>query len=311
MSEQISRFHLNTKQLFLTYPQCPETKDELLFFFQQLFSANLDKYIIAHEHHANGDHHLHAYVKLRNAYQTRSPNCLDFYPRPPATTFYHGNYQGCRSTKRVMDYCTKEEDYIANFDVGAIATKSNRAEIAKKLVGEKRPLHSLLEEYPQLIFGYKNLKMDLTIYQEDIAPEKDNLPIYLPNPWGRVLHSAKNSKRRHYWIFSRRPNFGKTYHFAIPLTKEFRAIIATGDLHYWNVNKHTQCVILDDYNTAKLKWDSLNQLADGTYQFRVAYRGVVVLARYLVVILSNQSIRDLYPNMNEFIYERFQEIELV
>jgi len=30
---------------------------------------------------------------------------------------YKGNYQGCRSCNKVIKYCTKEDNYLSNFDV--------------------------------------------------------------------------------------------------------------------------------------------------------------------------------------------------
>lgn len=300
-------FEINSSQLFLTYPQCNLSKEDALDILQSLVT-NIDKYCVAHELHANGDDHIHVYLKLSDAVRFRRPDCLDLVT---VDKVYHGNYQGCRSAKNVLKYCTKKEDYISNMDVAAaLGSKSNRRAIAEEIILKKRPLHEVVVDNPQLLFGYTRLKLDVTVYQEDTAPQKDDLPPFLPNPWGRVLPSFKNSKRRHYWIYSRTPNFGKTYHFAKPLAAEYRATIATGDFTYWTVDRHTQLVILDDYNTAKLKWDGINQLADGTFQFRLFQRGVVVLAKYLVVILSNQPIFELYPHMNTFIYERFYEIEL-
>jgi len=132
----------------------------------------------------------------------------------------------------------------------------------------------------------------------------------LPNPWGKLFETFPNSKRRHLWIWSDGPNFGKTTGFALPLCKQFNAIIATGTLRYWNVTRHTECIILDDYNTPQLKWSTLNQICDGTYSFDVIYKGSIMLDKYILIVLSNNSISSLYPNMNQYLYERFNEIKL-
>lgn len=307
-------FEINAKQLFLTYPQCPATKEDALHYLLALFGGieAVDKYVVAHEHHQNGDDHLHVYLKLKEPYRSRSANCFDLIS-PDGSEVFHGNYQGCRSAKNVVKYCTKKDDYISNFDVSELVDKSTGMKklVAKKLVLEKRELTEVVLDHPELLFGYTRLKIDLNTLKEDIGPQKEDLPDLLPNPWGRLLYSNLQTKRRHYWIFSRQPNKGKTFHFALPLKNKYRTVIATGDFQYWNVDSHTQLLILDDYNSAKLKWDAINQLCDGTYQFRVAYRGVVTVAKYLVVILSNQPISELYPFMNQFLYERFEEVEIV
>ncbi len=146
--------------------------------------------------------------------------------------------------------------------------------------------------------------------KENSASPKPSLPMWLPNPWGKVLPSFKKSKKRHYWIYSDGPNYGKTTGFAKPLEKEYRCVIQAGDFSSWNVSGSVECIILDDYNTPALKWSTLNQLCDNTYSFRVLYSRPKRLDNFLVIILSNFSIKDLYPNMNIFLYERFNEIKL-
>lgn len=298
-------FQLNTSQLFLTYPECSIDKSQALSILRETIkSADNDilQYIVASELHANGHQHLHCYFKLVRAFRTTNPRVFDLQDN-------HGNYQGCRSAKAVIKYCTKEEDYLSNIDVGTLlSSKSNRVAIARRLLNED--LVKVIQDEPQLLFGYSKLKLDLTILKEDMEPEKPDLPVFLPNPWGKVLLSFRHSKRRHYWIWSRQPNKGKSYHFARPLADEFRAVIQSGDFTYWNVGKHTQLIIIDEYNHALLKYSALNSMCDGTYCFKVIYRGLINIEKFLVIILSNQPICEMYPNMNALLYERFNEIEL-
>lgn len=298
-------FQLNTKQLFLTYPQCPLPKQEALDYLLTLLDEyNVLEYIVAHEHHANGADHLHCYFKLELPYRTRDSTALDIGT-------HHGNYQGCRSAKNVVRYCTKEEDYLSNFDVAAVVNKkSNRRMVAEELLLKKRPLVDVIQDHPELIFGYTKLKLDLIALQEDLAVQKNPLPTWIPNPWGKLLPSFKSSKKRHYWIWSDGPNYGKTTGFAKPLAEEYDAVIQTGDFFYWNVTRSTECLILDDYNTAKLNWSSLNQLCDNTFAFRVFQRGSITLKKYVLIILSNAPISELYPNMHLYLYARFNEIKL-
>lgn len=141
--------------------------------------------------------------------------------------------------------------------------------------------------------------------------ERAELPTFLPNPWGLLIPSRKQCKRRHYWIFSRNPNKGKTYHFALPTSKSYQAEIICGDTTYWNVTLRTQCLLFDEFNTAKYKWDTLNSMCDGTFIFRRMRQCSINLNQPLIIILSNQSISELYPHMNVFLYERFNEKELI
>lgn len=299
------RFQLNTKQLFLTYPQCTVTKEDALMLLQaRLAQYSIEKYIVAHEHHANGDDHLHCYFKLSEPYRTTDPKDLDI-------SGFHGNYQGCRSAKNVIKYCSKAEDFLSNFDIGDVINGDSKTKIAMQRVLAGDSLTDVVLEHPMLLKGYRNLKLDIEAYREDLVPNKPDLPGYLPNPWSLLLFSFQHLKKRHYWIWSSEPNKGKTTKFAKPLCDQYRGEIHTGDFRYWNVSRHDQFLVLDDYNTPKLKWDALNQLCDNTYQFSKIYVGNVKITNpYIVIVLSNSSIDTLYPYMNKFLYERFDEIEL-
>lgn len=117
-------------------------------------NGNVLEYVVAHELHANGDHHLHMYIKLEKGVDTRDPHFADIGG-------YHGNYQGCRSAKNVLVYCTKAEDYISNIDVANIVAKTNtKKKIGVRLLA-REPLARVVEDCPELIFGYKRLKLDV------------------------------------------------------------------------------------------------------------------------------------------------------
>lgn len=302
-------YQLNSSQLFLTYAQCSLTKERALALLSDKFmDHDVLEYVVAEEKHANGDPHLHCYFKLGKAWRTRDPLSLDI-------AGFHGNYQGCRSAKNVMKYCTKEENYVANIDVAALLHKtSSREVIAKKLIFEGKSLTQVVQEHPALLFGYSKFKLDLQEFQADVEAETaPAFPEYLPNPWGKTLASFRANKIRHWWIYSDGPNYGKTTGFAIPLVKKFGATIQAGDSMYWNVSKNLKCLILDDYNSARFSWNTLNQLCDNTFSFRVFMKGCIVPEnKYVVIILSNRSIVDLYPRTdeNQYLYARFEEVKL-
>lgn len=297
-------YEINSRKLFLTYPQCSLTKQEALALLQALFP--IDEYVVAHELHASGDSHIHCYIKLGSAV-----NCHFRNAKFADIGGFHGNYQGARSVKNVLKYCTKQEDYISNIDVSTLLdSKSKRKAVYADLINRKRTLVDVIGDDPSMLPGYTKLKLDLTNYLKDQSQKiKDPIPDYLPNPWGLVLSTRVQGKKRHYWIYSDKPNLGKTYKFAKPLAEKYRCDLVT-DFVYWSVTSDTRCIVLDEYNSAKLKWDELNRLADNTYGFRLFHQGILYIENYLVVILSNQSINTLYPFKNEFIYSRYNEIKL-
>lgn len=299
-------FQLNSSKLFLTYPECPIPKEDAYGILQYLFH-NWKDWIIAEELHQNGNKHLHCYISFAEPYRTRNPNFADL---SYDGALFHGNYQGCRSTKAVIKYCTKEENYISNMDVAAILnSKSSRKVIATKLIKDKLPLEDLVQEFPELIFGYKKLKSDLDEYKHDTDYVRTDLPGWLPNAWGKVLPLCLRKKRRHYWIYSDEPNKGKTT-FAKELEQMYCVCLQCGDFSYWRISGRERIVILDEFNTAKLKYSEINAMCDGTFGYRVFQGGLKRLKDPFILILSNQSIASMYPFMNSLLYARFNEIKL-
>lgn len=300
-------YQLNASQLFLTYPQCPLSKEfareDLTARFEAL-GLEVKEYVVAEELHKNGDPHLHCYFKLSAPFRTRDQHALDLRG-------FHGSYEGCRSAKNVIKYCTKDDNFTANIDVAALLSKkSSRQRIAEAIVNEGKALKEVIQDHPALIYDYDKLTRCIDTWKSECTPSKPPLPQWLPNPWGKLLPVFPDRKRQHYWIWSRRPNLGKTTMFAKPLVSEYNAVIQSGTFQRWNVTRFTQCIILDDYNTAALKWNELNQMCDNTYCFSVIYKGIITPEKYIMIILSNVSLDTLYPHMNVFLYERFKEIEL-
>lgn len=316
-------FRLSTKQLFLTYPQCNLSKENAWIHLEELLRPKkIIQYVVAHELHLNGDDHLHCYIKLEKVVETQNEKYFDLPKTLVAadgdnsntSLFWHGNYQGCRSMKNVLKYCTKKEDYISNFDVDDVLNKGSNTKkiIAQQIMSGLETELTILEKYPQYLFGFKRFKEDIDLWRSLIPTKKVHLPYWIPNPWGYVLPYKRNQKRRHYWIFSTQPNKGKTTFFAEPLVKEYNIHFKTGgEFTYWNLRGDEEGIILDEYNHAYLKWDKLNSMADGLAEYRRCGSSNICLKKPLLIILSNRSIKDLYPNRNDLLYARFNEKEIL
>lgn len=301
-------FQLNSCQLFLTYPHCSLSHQVVLEKLQASF--HIVQYCIAIEAHADGTPHLHCYLKLDKSYphRWRDPRFADLFG--PNGERYHGNYQGARSVNAVLSYVRKDSNFLSNIDLTRkLRCGVNRLEVGQALLG-KRSLTVMVKENPSLLFGYARLKLDLLTFFQDDQDPNNPLPPFLPNPWGLVLPSYKNSKRRHFWLWSVQPNVGKTFKFAKPLRDEYGVALFSSRPTYWNVVPHTKCIILDEFNFAWFKFYELNSLCDGTFSFRRFQQGELFLNDPLIIVLSNNSISSLYPNMNNLLYERFNEKKL-
>lgn len=293
-------FRLDAKSFFLTYPQCPLSKAEVLEELEKK-PVSIKYYCIAQELHADGNPHIHVLLLLELKKHTTNPKYFDILG-------HHGNYQAARSKEKIYDYITKADpeplSNLAPEDVYGLKTKAvKRAVIAKELI-EGAKLSDTVEKYPQILFGLNRLKQDIATYEEEKL-EVRNCPDWIPNPWGLLISSKMGCKRRHWWIYSTQPNRGKTT-WAKSLKSSFGAHLKSGDFTYWNLSGKESILLLDEYNVAGIRYHQLNQICDGTFEFRVFMAGLRRLEGLrLVIVLSNHSLTDLYPFMANLLLTRF------
>jgi len=94
-------FQLRTRNLFLTYPQCPIELNEAMRLLKLLFARWEPKTIIVgQENHQETGQHLHVLVVLSRIIQTRNARFAD-------VNGYHGNYQVARSVRETARYITR------------------------------------------------------------------------------------------------------------------------------------------------------------------------------------------------------------
>lgn len=314
MNETNEKKRMCGKKFFFTFSQCPAPQKVLYDKVYSTFPDNIDRLIVGRETHQDGNYHLHGAVWLKKRIdRVWDPRILDF-------TYdgenYHPKLEVLKNDIGARLYVCKEGDVLANFNW--LEWKSKRegkgktAKIFDEVINKKRPLLEAIKEVDLgMIRSYTSLKNNLNEFLRDCEDNRIQLPTFLSNPWGKCLITRRKSKKRHYWIYSRLPNKGKTTMFAEPMEEAYRVVIKTGDFQYWRVQDNTECIILDDYNGAKLKYYELNQMCDGSFEYRIFQGGLKKLKKPLIIVLSNQCIKDLYPNMFELLYARFNEIELV
>jgi len=104
-----SKFRLNCRQLFLTYPKMENSKEEVL---EALRAKKLDirDYIVSRELHEDGTPHIHVYLCLNSVINYKDPKCLDILGQ-------HGSYESTRSRKATLKYLAKGGDFITNLHV--------------------------------------------------------------------------------------------------------------------------------------------------------------------------------------------------
>lgn len=308
-----SKFQINSSKLFLTYPEADGiTKEGLYDFLSNELQDQPEEILVAQEHHKNGHVHFHAYLAFTEPFRTRNPRFAD-YTAPDGRCF-HGNYQGCRSKKNVVKYCTKEDDFKANFDVAAsISGGESRTKIFGKRIMAGEDFNEVMQEFPEYIKGYKRLKEDVAAYQTDQQERSTiiELPGEVPNPWGQTYLVDTDVKRCHYWFFSKEPNKGKTTGVVNPLLRDHHAYMFNNKDIYHEIRKSTKVICMDEVARGFIKAQDLNRICDGNASFRVFMGGNIKLdEKPLVIVCSNFSINEVFPIMNELVHKRFNEIDV-
>ena len=122
------------KKLFLlTYPQCEVKPDDILQFLKE--KVSLKEWVVAQEKHKDGNHHIHAYVRLdgEGVFLRDAPNTFHYRsPTHESGEEHHGNVKPVTETTRsindVIKYCIKDDDgnrnYMSNIDVDKCSNKA-------------------------------------------------------------------------------------------------------------------------------------------------------------------------------------------
>lgn len=107
-------FRFQASRAFLTYAQCPLSKDDILTALQQNRAFELAKWHIGREQHEDGNYHIHALLEFATKFNTRNPRAFDIGN-------YHPNIAPVKASKadliRVYRYVEKEdEEPLSNWE---------------------------------------------------------------------------------------------------------------------------------------------------------------------------------------------------
>lgn len=304
-------FRLNCQNVMLTYPQTKMCREQLLKELQRKFPF-IDEYLIAEETHEDGNPHLHAFFHSSKKLDIKNAKTLDICGE-------HGNYQNPDSKVAWIAYCLKEDKTpLASQDWDKWVKATNAHKSTEKNLSFLAKLSELgpkkmVELGALSVMNFQKAMANFDAFTNYKAEDvRSPLPTSIPNPWFSDFRVNTDIKKCHLWLFSRKPDLGKTT-FAGALMCGWRA-------EAWNYQEKfqpqmrcsTEVVILDEYR-GQLRVTELNQLCDGTFYFTakqaISWR---LDNKPLVIVLSNRSIADLYKKEEdqELILARFQEMEI-
>ncbi|XP_052197148.1 uncharacterized protein LOC127804330 [Diospyros lotus] len=112
MPRPLSKFHINARNIFLTYPQCSLSKEDYLQQIINLQYPIKPMYIwVCQEVHQDGSPHLHCLVQFDGKFQTRSQKFFDLVSLTRSAHF-HPNMQPTKSCSVIQSYIAKGGNYI-------------------------------------------------------------------------------------------------------------------------------------------------------------------------------------------------------
>lgn len=162
--EKKQKGYLRGVTYWLTFPKSEVTAAELLAnitaFFGQLLWA-----IVGAEKHQDGTDHLHAVIKHKQAVYTN-------FERLDELTGKRGNYQCARNIKKVVDYCTKDGEYVSHgIDVNTFkaATKANASTVSSlicKMIDEGCDICAIAAQFPGYILMHRKKVEDFMSWRK-------------------------------------------------------------------------------------------------------------------------------------------------
>ena len=286
------------KGWFITWPQCGWTKENVLVYLRKQFKTQgIKEYLICEEQHANGDPHLHAFIKLGKK-KRWSARMFDLPPMEDEerTKPYHANVQTAKSPYDVCHYVQKGGNYISNFDIEKYLKKKGKMVKDDLLRDADELMDEGILNPMQLSAFYKN-QMVYKMLLNQKRPMPDQLP----------------EKRRHLWICGP-SNTGKTTRLRLAM-KNYASdgwfqIPTNND---WVGYNNQKFLYMDEFK-GQISVQELNRICDGGAKVNIKGGSCQLRWDVEVIICSNYTIDSCYAKVEleilKTLHNRFSEQRL-
>lgn len=274
----MSKFRINSKKVFLTYPQTDITPEMVRNNLETKF-PDTTAYIIAQENHNDTDgQHIHAYIDFQTKIDVKNEQYFDQLGEK------HGNYQTVKDKHATIKYVlglTEEKGntlnptaLVKNIDVKFYTPKSRPHQAQNEYctevinaVKQGMPKNQLIEKYPQLIMKPHTVSFVTETFAPtikfDLMEEYGTLRPYQQY----ILDYVKQTphKRKLIWIYDKIGDAGKS-ELASHLEDQLGFVLLkngkTADIaHRWNGEN----IVFDLSRTTEgqLNWQVMEDLKNG------------------------------------------------
>jgi len=247
----MSTFRIESKSIFLTYPQCQTSLSSFQKKINEFFGENLEKGVISQESHKDLGLHLHAAISLKERFRSRDPKVFDCLVDPPKHPNIQTRFSG--GILKAFLYVMKEGNFmslgqafnLSAFIEAAEKKKSTKTALILKDIKEGQTLDDLVEDHSEyLLTNLRKVKeyMEfLSLRERRLAfAEAQTLKVHVRpanncfTSWNQEIASwlklnlreKRAHRQKQLWICAR-PGMGKTS-LIMMLEKEFKLSV-----YYW------------------------------------------------------------------------------
>lgn len=286
-------FRFQATSVFLTYPRSNLTSDVLRD--ELMKRIGIDEYLIAEENHADDDGiHFHVYLRLKDKLRTTDQRLFDILNE-------HPNIQSVRNRKKTLNYCMKDGKFVTNLDKDSLLSlkdKEKKKADDNVFIMTSDPI-MLVKTGKISVFNLKRVIEAQTLFKSMQPDLREQLPSPLENPWGLKFIFDSDYKKRHAWVYSSKPNYGKTT-FAKSLNEKYFCYMWNYEEKFQNPGEETELIIMDEFKKEqRVTLVCLNTLADNTFCF--PRKGILPLrlqTDYNVLVLSNYPPQDIFGGID-------------
>lgn len=166
-------FRFQATNVFLTYSQCPISKEQLLLYIRSIIQ--IKEYCIAEEQHQDGRPHLHVFLQLTTRLNTTRPRYFDVTHEG---IVYHPNTQAVKSIKNVSEYITKDDNYIFSDKFKNLQQPQTWSDMVQaengpqfmQLMKQHYPKEYILQHQHLEYYAQKHFNHDIKLYEPVTPP---------------------------------------------------------------------------------------------------------------------------------------------